>query len=297
MSKEIFIPSNVLSLLREFLEAAPELQKIVGLPTSFKVVLDANMAAADLLHKIKRPDVSETSIEECAIAGVLEVHAPRWLDHEMTNSTIPQLAKKKKMDEVELQAMWVNYKQIVQWDESLLEPPSEESSHSDHKDVPYVELQEKIDAIGILSRDKHIGELGGRKLKLEFVMSARRYARAETVQMSLHIGGVIIGTISLEALKAIIGGIKNIYDAIPPALKVIAFVFVAYMIINPEARASIVKKLGPIGDFLSELIPEIGSMMAVAIQKKAEAHTALSEIDPELSPILPLRLDSNQDHK
>lgn len=85
------------------------------------------------------------------------------------------------------------------WDDDLQYPADTDFGEIDPKDKPYIQLQEKIDAIGILSRDKHNNELGGNSLKLGFVLSARQYARALSVHISIELGGVIIGTVTIDA--------------------------------------------------------------------------------------------------
>ena len=84
-----YIDSASLSDLRGLLHIYPQLQQIAGAIAEFRVVLDANLAVRDLLHKHNNPHIEQTALEECIKSSVMQVCAPAWLDQEMTKSAIP----------------------------------------------------------------------------------------------------------------------------------------------------------------------------------------------------------------
>jgi hypothetical protein len=101
-SGESYLDSEILAGLRKFAELYPAIRQVVGTIAQFKVVLDANMAVAELNHKLKKPQLRQTALEEAVKASAVELHAPLWLDREMTSSTIPQFAAKRGIPEQEL---------------------------------------------------------------------------------------------------------------------------------------------------------------------------------------------------
>lgn len=66
-----YVDSASLKEIRNLLAFQPALQRTLGIPARLNVVLDANLAIADLLHKLKAHGLRQTAIEKCARAGTL----------------------------------------------------------------------------------------------------------------------------------------------------------------------------------------------------------------------------------
>lgn len=83
------------------------------------------------------------------------------------------------------------------------------------KDLPYVLLERKIGADGILSRDRHIGKLGGHPLTLDFVLNPRGYAREVVKTITLRVGGIVVQVTSLMILDGVLRGVGRGVAALP----------------------------------------------------------------------------------
>jgi hypothetical protein len=130
-----------------------------------------------------------TALEELIRSTVVVAHAPRWLDVEMA-SAIEQASRQYGLPTEALRERWKEFQALFIWGETLREPGQASSECCDPKDLPYVLLERKIGADGILSRDRHIGKLGGHPLTLDFVLSTRGYAREVVKTITLRVGGI-----------------------------------------------------------------------------------------------------------
>ncbi len=187
--------------LRRFLEVYQPLQPVVGEIAQFRVVLDANIAIADLLFKYKNPEVKQTAIEECIKSSAMPVYAPLWLNQEMIESAIPKVATRKSIAGSVLQELWLGYKEQIIWDDSFSTPQASAKSGVDVKDTPYVDLALHISALGVLSRDKDIERLGGTRLEMNFVLAVRKYARATSYHATIKVGGVTTGAVAIGGVS------------------------------------------------------------------------------------------------
>lgn len=276
---EIYIDSASLRDIRRFLELRSDLQKVIGLPARFKVVLDANIAVADLMHKLNMPNVRQTAIEECVTSGVLEVHAPRWLDEEIVTRTIPKVARDKKIDPASLLSLWEQYREMLIWDEALRHPEGGVPDSADVDDIPYITLAGKIDAVGILSRDKHIAALGGTPLKLEFALTVRRYARAASVHLSIYVNGTLIGAFGFSAIMILVRKSKDLFMELPPIVRTLLIIGLAISIIHPGSRKWIYDKIMAIKELGGVAWPEILSLLELAAAKQLEAESELNVVN------------------
>ncbi|HBO42344.1 MAG TPA: hypothetical protein DD670_00065, partial [Planctomycetaceae bacterium] len=163
-SAEPYLDSEILATLRLFLQAFPELERMLGPPAQFTLVLDANVAVSDLIRKHRNPQLKQTALEEAVKSSAIRVCAPTWLDQEMVESTIPQVSSKRRIPQATLRELWTAYKAMIIWDDSYAESGSDTASNGDETDVPYVALLESLQAAAILSRDKDIDRLGGKRI-------------------------------------------------------------------------------------------------------------------------------------
>ncbi len=279
MSDDPYPDSKTLAELRAFVGLYPALEKATGPIAQFKIVIDANMAISDLLYKHKHPHISQTAIEEVAKSSAVELHAPVWLNEEMVGSTIPQVSRRKGIPEPALHALWAEYKKQIVWDDQFAVPEDEESCSGDSKDVPYVALQESLSAVAILSRDKDIDELGGKRVDLEFVLSVRSYARAATCSVGIRVGGTLVTTVSIAALVAIVRGIESLISRLPDWLKIALFALAVFVAVHPEYRERAIGYLKSLGRHAADLWPEIERLIDLASEKQLEAENALGKTE------------------
>lgn len=280
---EAYLDSKVLASLRVFLELYPELEKLTGKIAQYKIIIDANAAISDLLHKHRNPDLKQTAIEEAAKSSAVELHAPTWLDTEMVESAIPQVSKRKKIPEPELLELWATYKEQIIWDDTFSTPETPEHGKGDAKDMPYVALQERIAAAAILSQDTDIDELGGKRATLEFVLSVRSYARAASYSVGIRVGGTFITTVSITLFIETIKGLASLLSKLPDWLKITLIAVAVLAIIHPDFRERLVGLMKKLGGAVIDFWPEIEKFIELASEKQMEADAALGETERLLS--------------
>lgn len=165
----------------------PALQASIGDIARFRLVVDANFVISELIHRVRHPERGASAFVELVKATLIEVFAPRWLETEMTTSAIPKAAKRSKVPEDKLRAAWAEFKPMLKWDETLGQTGTPTTDCIDLKDLPYVQLQKKLNADGILSKDTDISRMGGHLLTLDFVFSTRAYARSLVTTVSIRV--------------------------------------------------------------------------------------------------------------
>lgn len=283
MTEEFYLDSETLAGLRQFVSLYPQLEKMIGPIAQYKVIIDANIAISDLLHKHKFPDRKQTAIEELVRSSALKLHAPIWLNTEMVGSTIPKVSKKKNIPESNLQALWVEYKEQIKFDETFSSPDCSDSHKGDPKDVPYVALLELIDADAVLSRDKDIDRLGSKRIEFEFVLSLQSYARAATYTFGIRVGGTMLATLSIGLLTQIVKGLGSLISQIPDWAKVILLLGVIFIAVHPGSRKRVLRFLEGAGDMLADLWPAIEKLIVLDFEKQIEADKALGKTERLLS--------------
>lgn len=268
-----YFDSAALASLRELSALQPAFAALGSNLLQYAVVIDANFAISDLLHKHRNPNRPRTAAEEALASSVLRIHAPRWLDAEMTGSAIPQVARAQGIPENELQELWVKYRAQLIWDESLKTPEAFQHS-SNPKDMPYVALQCAVAAAGILTNDKGMERLGGNPLRLDFVLAIREYARATAFCVGVRFGGTMIGWVSVFALVEGIRGLAALVTRLPPWGKALCLVSVLVVVLHPKLCARVLDLLGDAWGAAELAAPELQRLIVTMQQKQQEAEAA-----------------------
>jgi hypothetical protein len=146
----------------------------------------------------------------------------------------------------------------------------------DPKDLPYVDLEKMVGAIGVLSNDRDIERMGANRLTLDFVLSTRRYARTAVVSVGIRVSGMFIGTLAVESLLRIASTVKSTMEQLSPKLKLILLGAAVLAFLHPSSRAWFtqrLRKLGPTARMILETVGDIASLEAQN-RKDAKAHLA-----------------------
>jgi len=195
----------------------------------------------------------------------------------MTKSTIPQVARKKGYSEADLHTLWLEYRELIVWDDKFCRATFETEGAVDEKDIPYVELEKRIQAAGILSRDKDVKQLGGRALGLEFVLRSRRYARSETCFISIYVNGTFLGAMGFAVLSVILRGVGLLVSRLPDWGRCILIVSVVTAVLHPKSRQYIFDKLASLEEAGTGLLPQILALIEFANQEHENAEKTLLE--------------------
>lgn len=264
--------------LREILKRFSTLKSSIEDFVQFRVIVDANYVVQTLIYQVRHPERGPSAVEELVKATVMDVFAPRWLDTEM-KSAIAQAAARSKLPEIALWMRWLEFRQILKWDDSLREPVHVPGC-CDPKDVPYVTLQEKLSADGILSKDAHIRKLGGHPLTLDFVLSARDYARAAVTSVSIRVFGTLLPAVSIIALGQVLKHTGRAISKIPKPVQMLLVVGAILALLHPTSRAWIQDRLARLGAVLTPLWNAIVELTTTLTKLHAE-HYLLAQVHLE----------------
>ena len=194
------IKSDALSWLQDFYKDSSVLSQFTSF-VKLRVIVDANAILKDLrwLAKNRHNERARPSLLELLEARAIAAYAPTFLSTEVSKH-IAQIAAKQGLDEAVMQMYWCRYEALLVFID-VGEPPPDDGTYIDPKDVPYIELQRRISA-PIVTDDAHIARMGGLAMKTEIALTMRTYARASAVHMSLEVAGVVTLDVSLKALMA-----------------------------------------------------------------------------------------------
>lgn len=292
ITDDFMIDTSGLTLFRELAKKSRQLAELIGKILQFRIVVDANVVISDLRQKILHPERGNTALEELMASSVLIVIAPRWLETDM-DSAIAQCAESSGLSAVLLHVYWEEYKKKLIWDETYPRPIDTPLTHADPKDAPYVFTQWLHNAVGVLSKDKHIEQLGGNRLTLDFVFSVRSYARAKVIAVTIKVGGTVLAATAVAVVFELVKALIHAAKRIPPGVLLLLILIAIVVIASPEARQWIREKFGHVKANLEPLFIGIASAVQqgaiIAQQKEAEAAKHLSDAQNQTGSTQPVR--------
>jgi hypothetical protein len=180
-----------------------------------------------------------------------------------------------------LWAQWQIYRRLLKWDDQLNKPGLRSTATIDPKDAPYIDLEEKIAAHGILSKDAHIRKMGGHPLTLDFVFSTRRYARATVACVSIRVLGVAVSLVAFKVLTETLRAAARGLTALPDAVKGLLLLAGVAALLHPGARKRICVMAGdvtalivPVWNCVSEFVLAAAT---IATEAQIESTSSLAE--------------------
>jgi predicted nucleic acid-binding protein len=265
--------ANLRVALKRFATMNPSIVQFAN----FRLVVDANFAMGAVISKARFPERGKTALEELVTSTVVDAHAPRWLDIEMT-AKIPRVASRSRIAEESMQLAWREYRGIVRFDEALATAPLACEAGRDPKDIPYVELEKKIDAHGILSSDRDITALGGHALDLAFALLLRRYARSVAETGTLQLAGYTAGTLAMMGTAKAGRAIARSLASLPPAIKMLLIGSATIAVIHPASRKYILEFFAAMGDRIAAFAPDILAFVGDLSRQNAVARAHADEL-------------------
>ena len=206
------------------------------------IILDANVILKELIWicKKRKNPAARSDILELIECSVVRAHAPTFLLSEL-EIHIPRLAKQQKVDEAAMRVHWERFRARITLIDVGGPAPVSDSTLRDPKDIPYIKLQERLNA-PIFSEDKDLPAMGARVIRVELFGPLKAYSRKTAVEYHIKtvgIGSAVLLTIASECL---LQGAKSAAGTIARIPKPIIFLGAALIVIailHPTSRRKI----------------------------------------------------------
>lgn len=282
------IRSDALSWLQEFYKNGALLAQFTGF-VQFRVIVDANAVLKDLrwLVKNRKDEGARPSFLELLEARAITAYAPTFLAHEVSKRIV-SIAMEQGLDEASMWAHWSRYQALIVFVD-VGEPPQDDGSHIDYKDVPYIELQRRI-AAPILTEDLHIAKMGGLATKPSITLTMRRYARASAVQMSLEVAAAVTFNVGLKTLLVVVQRVRMTmapaFAKVPRGGWLVVVGIVCIALLHPASRRRLSEILesilGTAASVSSVILPILESLSVDHAAASVAGKNALAEVLEEL---------------
>jgi predicted nucleic acid-binding protein len=284
------VNSDKLKELRVIVSYWRESSAVMGSAAQFRLVVDTNVVLGDLLWLVaeRKNETAKTALMEAVEAETIDMYAPPSLFDEVEEH-LPLIAAKKGLDLNRLHGEWATYQTRIK----IVEPDAEKvhalKNGVDPDDAEFVALAQTIDAVGVVSKDKHIGQMGGNHISVMCVTHLRNYSRSTAIELNIKVNGVTFAKVGYAAIAGIFAGGKALIDGIgkaPDWVKVVLLVGGVAIALHPGARAKVAEGFKVVLDGIREATPfviaEIVAAIELAQQKKAESQRYLDNAMKEL---------------
>ncbi|CAJ0851295.1 hypothetical protein R77569_00467 [Ralstonia mannitolilytica] len=277
--------SDALSWLQDLYKEGALLSQFSGL-IKFRLIVDANVILKDIrwLVRNRRSDTARTNLLELLEARAVDVFAPTYLSQEVSTH-IATIAAEQGLDEVAMRAHWRRFEALIEFVD-VGEPPEDDGSYVDNKDVPYIELQRRL-GVPIVSEDPHIRQMGGVATPASITVTLRTYARASATRLSLEVAGVTSISFGLRALGAVARRFHT-YTAptiskVPKAAWAVLAGLCCVAVLHPTSRKWLSTNLTSILDRTASgataLLPILASLQADHAAAQTIGTNALAELE------------------
>jgi len=146
-----------------------------------------------------------------------------------------------------------------------------------------------LGASGVISKDKHISEMGGNPISMDCVAYLRDYLRSTAIELNIKIHDVRFALLGVAGLHAILRGIRALIAGIrssPDWLKFSLVLGGLFVLLHPGSRAKLNHALSNTLAFVGEATPHVVDFLAsasmLAEKNRAEAQMHLANAMKEL---------------
>ena len=223
------------------------------MPKPFEFVTDSNAAIREVLFtsKYRRNESARTDLRESVESGVVRIIAPIELRIEMDRH-IPNLALEKGIAEAKLRQEWQELQTYIEFREVVeCELPS--LMVADPEDLPFVSLYLRSNADAVLTYDKHISMMGAQAVKPDAIRFARDYARSKAPEVTLRVGGVLIGGVAIGSLIALLKLVVSAFRSflkLPVEYQLLVVAGLVLAFAHPASRKAIFNGLSSLASAL-----------------------------------------------
>ncbi|SNX61018.1 PIN domain-containing protein [Nitrosomonas ureae] len=226
----------------------------------------------------RKNSTAKTDLMEVIETETIDLYAPPALFDEVEEH-LPKIAARKGLDITRLTAEWASYRMRIKIAEPDSEKVLELREGIDPDDAEFVALAQTIGAIGVISKDRHIGQMRGNHISVECITHLRNYSRATAIELNIKIGGVVFAKVGYAAIAGIYSGSKALIARVskaPDWVKLALLVGGLFVVLHPDARARVANGLRVVFEGIAEATPfvieEIAAAIALAQQHNSEAQ-------------------------
>jgi len=189
-----------------------------GSAPKYKIVIDACVVRNEIRRYLSTSG-KPTFIQEANRSGIAEIHAPRWLETELKNSTLPSLYKTENISTRILDRAAEEILGEIKIHENYSHPITENAPPTaDVKDEPYVRLATDLDALGVFTTDKGFREKYQiNAFKEDKVLQMRQLARLLNCEIQILNAGNIGISISATFFEDASKEAAKILKKVPPS--------------------------------------------------------------------------------
>lgn len=287
------IRSDALAGLREVIDRFPMLAQYVGEPKTIRLVLDANVLIAEIrwIVKQRRDPKARSALQEVLACGLLVAYAPTYLDEEMRS----QLTAVSREEDLPLEALlteWAEYRRALRFYDASRPADGLTVDGFDPKDAPYLEAYFAVGAGAIMTSDSHLKQMGAQTITFQVSAKLRMYARDESVDLTLRMGGVVLGTATVAGAiglaKLALNAIKS-FSRLPAGVQIMFLACLMGILLYPPTRTRLARLFAASGYALANgfetFLPVFLQLAEEAGQRRESARLRWSEIEPQLRPV------------
>lgn len=266
------IRSDALADLRPFFSEGG-LMAALGNIFELNLIIDANIVLEDLrwmLHKRVNPE-ARTGLLEVLAAGTLRAFAPTYLLIEM-DKKLRTFCEQEGIPYDQAEEIWTQYRGSIQF----IEAGGPVAGHQDPKDVPYIKLQEQLNAL-ILTKDTDLSQMGARTTTVKIVAQLRDYSRSAAVEYTFKMQGgmaFVVGAALIKSATQLGKTISPSLKRVPPFVWLIAAALIVAVLMHPASRQYVKALLITLGRKSASAASALLEHVAPLFEKHEEARQA-----------------------
>jgi predicted nucleic acid-binding protein len=307
-TRKLNVPSDSLRSIYQLCEQFPALAELFDLPKPYEFIADSNAAIREVLFtsKYRRNESARTDLRESLQSGAAKIIAPLALRIEMDRH-LPTLALEKGISENKLRQEWQELQTCIEFRE-VTEYEFSPSIVADPDDRPFVALYLNSSADAVLTYDKHISMMGAKAVRPDAIRFVRDYARSKAPEVTLRVGGVLIGGVAIGSvialLKLVVVALRS-FLKLPVEYQLLIIAGLVLAFLHPASRKAIIGGITSLAsglkvpaDIFLEVIAELTVKFGEAQLDVRASQTILETTIPRrIVPALPIEQASNTNDK
>jgi len=264
-----FVSSEKLGELKDSIAYLKQLGfSSIESPAQYRLVVDTNIILQDLIWLVcnRQNKSAKSSLQEIVDSTAVEIFAPPRLIVEIERH-IGAVAIKKGIDKGLLEVEWAIYRERIKFlspDDDLVQ---ELKYGVDPDDADFVALAKQISALGVVSKDPHVAQMGGNQLCFDILFSFRDFARSKAIELNIKVMGSFLSLTTLALVVSLVKGIGKGIQKLPDWAKLGAIIVLVVAYTHPTSRKRINDFVGNVFDSIIEASPALVEPIKIAAEE------------------------------